>query len=176
MWTGVLCPKCADHLAKLAMARGGTEQASGWARGWAGSTLLPARQEPIAGRTPAARGPRFYIRESYPHLEFRTGVQLDIAARVNAHRLQKEAADALGLASQSLSLRKRKERLFAGKNPGLGERDQADKAQELVGLGTADISGTACLCCSVLTAMHLCRQRTRSSASLRTRLQPTIDS
>ena len=64
----------------------------------------------------------------------RTGVQLDIAARVNAHRLQKQAADALGLASQSLSLRKRKERLFAGKNPGLEERDQADKAQELVGL------------------------------------------
>ena len=61
-----------------------------------------------------------------------TGVQADIAARVNAHRLQKEAADALGLVTQSLSLRKRKERLFAGKNKGLEQRDLADKAQELV--------------------------------------------
>ena len=63
-----------------------------------------------------------------------TGVQADIAARVNAHRLQKEAADALGLVSQSLSLRKRKERLFAGKNKGLEERDLAGRAQELVWL------------------------------------------
>ena len=71
---------------------------------------------------------------------------------MNAHKLQKEAAEALGLPSEPRTAHKRKERLFAAKNPGLEQRNQADMAQEMVTKQPAPAAPLCAAAAHLLTA------------------------